>query len=256
MTEKNLNITLSEPRKLCIIPARIGSKGVPEKNSRILGGKPLVAWTIEAAINSGAFDQIIVSSDCANIREITESLGAEFKWRPASLAQDQIHASRVVLDILDQIQMKSETPPESVAMLLPTSPFRTPNHIKEAANIIDTTDCSSVIGVVRTGKYLNNIRFIQSNTLIPIVEKSDLNHQRQGQEELLFVNGAIFFARAKLFQQEKLHNASAPEMNYVSSIDINEQDFGSKKLWIYIRDENSTLEYMIIKIEFRRYCFS
>ena len=233
MTEKNLNITLSEPRKLCIIPARIGSVGVPEKNSRILGGKPLVAWTIEAAINSGAFDQIIVSSDCANIREITESLGAEFKWRSASLAQDQIHASRVVLDILDQIQMKSEMPPESVAMLLPTSPFRTPNHIKEAANILDTTDCASVIGVVRTGKYLNNIRFIQSNTLIPIVEKSDLNHQRQGQEELLFVNGAIFFARTKLFQQEKtFHIApSAPlEMDYVSSIDINtEQDFVEAK---------------------------
>ena len=113
-------------------------------------------------------------------------------------------------------------------MPLPTSPLRTVDHIRKAV-IMDTSDCSSVVGVMRSGKYLNNIRILQSDYLFPIVGKSALNNQRQEQEELLFVNGAMFFARTDLFLNQKTFhiNPCAPlEMDQTSSIDINtEEDF-------------------------------
>jgi len=92
---------------------------------------------------------------------------------------------------------------------LPTSPFSTPEHIRVAAKAINSQGCESVVGVMRTGKYLNNLRVLRSNNLEPLVEFSELNAQRQGQEELLFVNGAIFFAKpGSLLTQKKLFTSS------------------------------------------------
>tara|TARA_B100000676_G_scaffold257736_1_gene265738 strand:- start:157 stop:876 length:720 start_codon:yes stop_codon:yes gene_type:complete len=220
-----------QPKRICIIPARGGSKGVPGKNSRKLGGQPLIVWTIRAAISSNCFDQIIVSSDCPKIQEICLSFDVIFDRRPSELAKDSVHASKVVIEIIERMFDSKDGIPDVVAMLLPTSPFRTQEHIKLAAKTIDLNKYESVVGVVRTGKYMNNIRIMRDNTLEAIVSSNKLNSQRQDQEELMFVNGAIFFAKTEsLISQKTFHlMPCAPiEMDYHSSLDINsEEDFKS-----------------------------
>jgi CMP-N-acetylneuraminic acid synthetase len=216
-------------QKICVIPARGGSKGVPGKNLRELGGEPLIVWTIRAAILSQCFERVIVSSDCPNIQKICLSLDVEFDLRPPDLAGDEVHASKVVIEIVERVIASQNFKPDVVAMLLPTSPFRTAEHIKLAANIIDLNKYESVVGVVRSGKYMNNVRMLRSNSLEALVGFDELNAQRQEQEELLFVNGAIFFAKTEsLLSQLTFHMMPcAPiEMDYHSSVDINsEEDF-------------------------------
>lgn len=215
--------------KLCVIPARGGSKGVPGKNSRELRGKPLIVWTIRAAVLSRCFDRVIVSSDCPKIEEICLSLDVEFDRRPLELAGDSVHASRVAIDIVERVSFSQSVRPDVVAMLLPTSPYRTAEHIKLAARTIDSNKYESVVGVHRSGKYMNNVRVLRSDGLEALVGFNELNAQRQEQEELLFVNGAIFFAKTQaLLSQRTFHvMPCAPiEMDFYSSLDINsEEDF-------------------------------
>lgn len=229
MTAFNAECAYQESKKICVIPARGGSKGVPGKNSREFHGEPLIVWTIRAAILSKCFKRVIVSSDCPIIEEICLSLDVEFDRRPVELAGDTVHASRVVIDIVERVIAPQSVRPEVVAMLLPTSPHRTAEHIKLAARTIDSGKYESVVGVVRSGKYMNNVRMLRSNGLEALVGFDELNAQRQEQEELLFVNGAIFFTKTQsLLSQQTFHvMPCAPiEMDYHSSLDINsEEDF-------------------------------
>lgn len=220
---------LNKSQKICVIPARSGSKGVPGKNSRELHGKPLIVWTIRAAILSKCFDRVIVSSDCPKIKKICLSHDVEFDPRPPKLAIGSVHASKVVIEIVERVIATENVKPDVVAMLLPTSPFRTAEHIKLATSIIDSNKYESVVGVVRSGKYMNNVRMLQPNGLKALVTFDKLNAQRQDQEELFFVNGAIFFAKIdSLLSQQTFHvMPCAPiEMDHHSSLDINsEEDF-------------------------------
>lgn len=218
-------------RKICVIPARGGSKGVPGKNSKKLGGVPLIVWTIRAAIMSEVFDRIIVSSDCPKIEEICLLHNVEFDRRPSELAIDSVHASKAVIEIIERIFSTPNERPDVVAMLLPTSPFRTMKHIKLASKVIESNKYESVVGVVRTGKYMNNIRILSSgsDTLEALVGHEELNTQRQEQDELMFVNGALFFVKTEsLLSKQTFHvMPCAPvEMDYHSSLDINSvEDF-------------------------------
>lgn len=110
---------------LGLIPARAGSKRCPGKNTRLLGGKPLIAWTIEAAICSGFVDRIAVSTDSEGVVDIAKRWGAEVIRRPAFLAADQASSYDVVRHALRHVGYHVT----SVMLLQPTSPFRSADHI-------------------------------------------------------------------------------------------------------------------------------
>jgi len=112
---------------LCVIPARGGSKGIPHKNIADLHGKPLLAYTIEAARRSGAFSRIIVSTDCERIAGVAREHGAEVPFlRPGHLSSDQALAGDAISHLLDALAEKENYHPRAFANLYPTSPFRTP----------------------------------------------------------------------------------------------------------------------------------
>ena len=144
----SLRINLFEEKKLlAIIPARANSKRLPGKNLAELGGKPLIAWTIEAALNSKHVDRVVVSTDSEEIAQISVEWGAEVPFiRPAKLAADDVPSSCVIQHVIDQIHSKS-LQYEYFVLLQPTSPLRTSDHIDQAVTLFETKRPDSVISV-------------------------------------------------------------------------------------------------------------
>ncbi len=129
---------------LGIIPARGGSKGIPKKNIKLLGGRPLIAYTIDAALGS-SLDRVIVSTDCPEIAAASSSCGAEVMMRPAELAED----STPTLPVLQDVLRRTGGSFDAVMTLQPTSPFRTAAHINEAIEIFRAdSEADSLVSVV------------------------------------------------------------------------------------------------------------
>ena len=103
---------------LGVTPARGGSKGVPRKNIRSLCGKPLLAWTIEAAQSSGLIDDYVVSTEDAEIAQVAEEWGARVVWRPPDLATDEAATLPVLQHVLEEV------PADTLVLLQATSPIR------------------------------------------------------------------------------------------------------------------------------------
>ena len=119
---------------VAIIPARGGSVGVPLKNIRLLGGKPLINYTIEVAIESGVFDRVIVSTDHKDIAEISKAAGAEVPFvRPPDISED-VETELVLQHAVDFLE-KTNYFPDAIALLQPTSPFRKAQTIRDAYKI-------------------------------------------------------------------------------------------------------------------------
>lgn len=113
---------------VALIPARAGSKRVPGKNTKLLGGQPLIAYTIRAAQESGVFSDVIVTTEDADIRELAYTYGAHGMFRPVHTAADDAADILWVRDFL----MRAPTRFEAFAILRPTSPFRTADTIRRA----------------------------------------------------------------------------------------------------------------------------
>lgn len=126
---------MDEKRKVCLIPARGGSKRLPRKNVRKLAGHPLVAHTIMAAVDSGCFDDVIVSSDDLEILDIAARYSASVDVRPKNLAGDTVKATEVVNEFLMRPENRAKW--DVVCMCLPTCPLRTPQHLQDAMDIFD-----------------------------------------------------------------------------------------------------------------------
>ena len=126
-----------------LIPARGGSQGIPRKNLAPLGGKPLLAWTIEAALGSERVSRTVVSTDDPEVADIARALGAEVLDRPPDLAGDGTPMSEVVA------HAQRELAPETALVLLqPTSPLRTSRHVDEAVERLLGSGADGVVSVV------------------------------------------------------------------------------------------------------------
>lgn len=210
-----------------VVPARGGSKGIPGKNLVDLGGKPLLQWTIDAALDSGVIDRVMVSSDDDAILASAEQGGAVAVPRTASLAEDHVHAVHPVLDLLEELGRAGDRP-DRVVMLLPTSPFRTAEHITEAVALHVSHNPPSVISVTELDKQIIHLRYIdEGGTLEPLAPFEELTAQRQEQRSMYGLNGSIYVADvAQLLSARTFHvpGAMAYVMPAAASIDINEPE--------------------------------
>lgn len=129
---------------LGVIPARGGSKGIPKKNIKLLNGKPLIAYTIEAALTSH-LDRVVVSTDCEEIAKVAKEYGAEVMMRPAHLAEDKTPTLPVLQDVVARLDEEFD----AVMTLQPTSPLRTSKHINEAMELFESDkEADSLVSVV------------------------------------------------------------------------------------------------------------
>lgn len=209
----------------CVIPARLGSKGIKEKNIAPFMGKPLIEWTIRAAIESNCFDRVLVSTESEKIKHMAEAAGAECPFlRPDKLARDDVHASQAVMQMVEKLEEKDDRPIQNLCMLLPTAPLRTAKDISDARDLFFEQDAPSLVSVVETGKYLNNFRFLRKGILVDAVAGQRPNVQRQELEKVYAVNGSIFMAKTPVLKEYKtfhVENTVGFEMDFTHSVDIN-----------------------------------
>lgn len=133
---------------LGVITARGGSKGIPGKNIKDLCGKPLIAYTIEAAQESGIFDRIILSTDDKKIANVAKSYGIEVPFmRPSGLAQDGTPHLPVLQHAVSWLKDNQNYWSDAVMLLQPTAPLRQPQHIKEVIKLFSEKSADSVVSV-------------------------------------------------------------------------------------------------------------
>jgi CMP-N,N'-diacetyllegionaminic acid synthase len=128
---------------LALIPARGGSKGIPRKNLAPLGGRPLLAWTIDAALGSRAVTRTVVSTEDGEIAAAARELGAEVLARPLELAADDTPMQPVIAHAVEELGA-----PDVLVLLQPTSPLRRAEHVDEAVDLLLATGADSVVSVV------------------------------------------------------------------------------------------------------------
>jgi len=135
---------------LGVITARGGSKGVPRKNIRLLGDKPLIAWSIEAAKGSNLLTDFIISTDDEEIERVAKEWGAPVPFRrPADLATDEAKSIPVIQHALQWMKEHEGKEYDAVMILQPTSPFRTAKDIDACMQKMEDTGCDSVMGVLK-----------------------------------------------------------------------------------------------------------
>jgi len=131
-----------------LIPARGGSKGLPRKNIRLLWGRPLIEYTIEAALKANSLDRIIVSTDDPEIASIAERAGAEVPFlRPADYATDMASSISVVHHAIQWLEENDLYHPNAIAFLSPTCPLRTSNQIDAAIDLLWNSKLDSAVTV-------------------------------------------------------------------------------------------------------------
>lgn len=136
-----------EKAVLGIIPAREGSRGIPEKNIRLLAGRPLLEYTVKAAFSSGVIDRLILSTDSEKIASLGRRLGVEVPFlRPKELAQDETPMLPVLQHAVSFLEERGWFS-EIVVLLQPTAPLRKPQHIRDALSLLRSTHCDSVVSV-------------------------------------------------------------------------------------------------------------
>lgn len=176
-----------------LIPARGGSKGIPRKNIKLIGGKPLIVWTIEAALRSSKLDGVVVSTDDAEIAEVARCAGAQVPFmRPAELAQDHTPGLDPVIHALDQLPQYN-----SVLLLQPTSPLRNTEDIDSCLSLVERTNAKSVVSVTEADIHPYwTYRLSADQKITRFVDGAPIA-RRQDLPEAFALNGAMYFAQAQ-----------------------------------------------------------
>ena len=203
---------------LGLIPARAGSKSIPKKNLVDLGGRPLIAWTIEAAVNS-SLSKVIVSTDSIEIAAACKSLGAEVPFmRPEKISKDDSLSIDVVIHALDTLEEDFD----SVMLLQPTSPFRSVSDINNAIQLLAEAD--SVISVEAVeGMHPARMKFVNTDGYLvdPLFAEEVENMPRQQLSPLYIRNGAIYLTKIDSIRQRTFKGAKSRALIMPSSRSIN-----------------------------------
>ena len=191
---------------LAVITARGGSKGVPRKNIRPVCGKPLIAYTIETALEvRDRLYRIIVSTDDAEIANISQQYGAEVPFmRPPELAVDKIPTLPVLQHAVRFVEAQDKVRLDWVLLLQPTSPLRTKDDILTALELAQLGNCDSVISVVQTPTHPLFTKRIENDQLMSfsdvLVEKEGTRRQ-DAQPPAYVRNGAIYLTRRDVLME-------------------------------------------------------
>lgn len=192
-------------RVIALIPARGGSKGLPRKNLLPLGGKPLIAWSIETAKKTPEIDRVLVSTDSDEIAAVAREWGAEVPFlRPAELATDKATGTDVVLHTLNWLEAQGE-PIDYLILLQPTSPLRTKDDIQKGFEVFKQGNFVQAVVSVTTPAH----HPLWSNTLPDngwmgeFIRPDVFDKNRQELPPYFELNGAIYIATPTYFRQKR-----------------------------------------------------
>jgi len=209
---------------LAIIPARGGSKRLPNKNILPLAGKPMLLWTIESAMQSKYLDEIILSTESDDIIKVVENYKIKTIKRPLELASDTAKTVDVVNHVIENIDKEYDF----IVLLQPTSPLRTSNHIDEAIEQLIKLNADAIISVTEVDHSPLWCNILPKSLSMENFISEDIKHKRsQDLPKFYRLNGAIYICKTKKFIEEDTfflqENVYAYIMDKKSSIDIDEE---------------------------------
>jgi len=189
-------------RNIAIIPARSGSKGLPDKNVRLLAGKPLLAYSVEAALRSGVFTAVMVSTDSEAYAKIAREAGAEVPFlRSREYSSDTSSSWDAVREVLS-MYASQEIEFDTVALLQPTSPLRLPEDIVGAYRLFEERRADSVAGVTETAFPVQQcFPLSEDNSMEVFSRLPRRNARRQELKPYYQENGAIYIARVSRLRE-------------------------------------------------------
>lgn len=223
---------------LAIIPARGGSKRLPGKNILDLKGKPLIVWSIDAALNSSFIDKTLVTSDDEEILAISKEFGSDIVKRPKLLASD----TATTFDALEHAVNSLDEEYEYIVLLQPTSPLRSSKHIDDAIKLLEFKKADAVVSVCEVGHPVQwSMELNDENDISKFVKNLD-SRRSQEQKKYYRLNGAIYICKTvKLLKSKSFflkENIFAYIMDRENSIDIDEElDFKLASFLLEIRDD-------------------
>jgi N-acylneuraminate cytidylyltransferase/CMP-N,N'-diacetyllegionaminic acid synthase len=209
---------------LGIIPARGGSKSIPHKNIREVGGKPLIAWTIEVALKSEKLDRVIVSTDDEEIALISQQWGVKVPFmRPPELARDDTPTLPVLRHAVSSLEAAESYVPDVIVVLQPTSPLRRTEHIDQAVELLLQTRADSVVSICHSKHSPYWMKRLEGNRVFPFLNDVREYTRRQDLPAVYRLNGAVYATRyGVLMKQNRIlgDDTRALVMDSESSIDI------------------------------------
>lgn len=214
---------------LAIIPARGGSKRIPRKNIKYFLGKPIIAYSIEAAIKSNLFDEIMVSTEDQEIAEVAIKYGAKVPFfRSNENADDFATLVDVLIEVVNQYKSRDKTY-EYICCILPTAPLTTTKRIKEAFEKLVVEDLDSVLPVVEFSYPIFRALDFDENNKLNMIWPENLKTRSQDLKPAYHDSGSFYWAKCiAMLEQKKLFckNSSAILLKDTEVQDIdNETDW-------------------------------
>lgn len=179
--------------RLAVIPARGGSKRIPRKNVKPFAGKPMIAWSIEAAINSNCFDRIIVTTEDEEIAVIARSLGAETPFmRPVELADDHTPTIPVVAHAIEWHRQHG-MPPGEVCCIYATAPFLASTDLQQGLTLLHSSVCDYVFSVTSYAFPIQRAIRITAGNQVEMIDATQFNTRSQDLEEAFHDAGQFYW---------------------------------------------------------------
>lgn len=211
---------------LTIIPARAGSKRLPNKNIKDLDGKPLISYTINAAVKSKYITETVVSTDSEKIKNVALEYGANVPFiRPKELADDHSKSIDVVTHAIDFYKKELNKEFDYVILLQPTSPLRDSNDIDNAIKYLNEKDADAVISVCEMEHnpiWSNKLN--KEKSMKNFLDEKYINKRTQELDKYYRINGAIYICKIDILIKENRFfiddNIYAHEMTQENSVDI------------------------------------
>ena len=220
----------ASPGLLILVPARGGSRGVPGKNTRLLGGLPLLAWTARAIAASGVAARAVLSTDDPAIAEVGRAHGLDAPFlRPAALATDTAGSFEVVEHALAWLEREAAFTPSAVMLLQPTCPFRRPERIAQAIALLGRPGTEGVIGVTAIHRSLSVMYREDDQGVLEPLAAWDERIRRQDVRPLLAPNGTLYLStRESLTRHRRLF---PPRLRPLSTDAVEAIDIDTPEDW-------------------------
>lgn len=190
--------------KLAVIPARGGSKRIPRKNIKPFCGKPMIAWSIEAALKSGCFDQVVVSTDDAEIVEVARQCGAQVPFmRPAMLSDDHTGTTAVVAHAIDWFAAQGQMP-EQVCCIYATAPFVGPEDVRRGLAVLTETGSDYAFTVTSYAFPIQRAIRITQAQRVEMFNPKHFGTRSQDLEEAYHDAGQFYWGRASAWRANQM----------------------------------------------------
>ena len=186
---------------IAVIPARGGSKRIPRKNIKLFCGKPMIAWSIEAALNSECFEQVIVSTDDEEIASIARNYGADVPFvRPKNLADDHTGINPVIAHAIEWLNSQGLNP-NLICCIYATAPFICLSDIQAGLDLIVEKNCDYVFSVTSFAFPIQRALKIEADGKVGMFYSKNYNTRSQDLEEAYHDAGQFIWASPKVWKK-------------------------------------------------------